>query len=253
MPTRQKAKSLILYLVLVLAVTSCRAQPPTQEIAAAEAALEAASEAEAPRYAPDEYNSAEELLAQAYAEVEEKRHTEAKASAISARQLAEIARDSALKNKPVAKREGDLPEREWRTPKLGESGFTEEVLAGATGKGALGEGVTISQLPTIYFDFDEYSLIEEARGILNENAKWMREYPGGKIKIEGHCDERGTVEYNLALGQKRAEATKEYLVILGIDPAQLSTVSYGEEVPVDPGHDGQAWAKNRRAEFVILK
>ena len=249
----KKAKSLILYLVLVLAVTSCRAQPPTQEIAAAEAALEAASEAEAPRYAPDEYNSAEEMLAQAYAEVEEKRHTEAKASAISARQLAEIARDSALKNKQVSKREGDLPEGEWRTPKLGESGFTEEVLAGATGKGALGEGVTISQLPTIYFDFDEYSLTEEARGILNENAKWMREYPGGKIKIEGHCDERGTVEYNLALGQKRAETTKEYLVILGIDPAQLSTVSYGEEVPVDPGHNGQSWAKNRRAEFVILK
>ncbi len=250
----KKAKSLILYLVLVLIVTGCGAtQPPTQEIAAAEAALEAASEAEAPRYAPDEYNSAEEMLAQAYAEVEERRHTEAKASAISARQLAEIAKDSSLKNKQVSKREGDLPEGEWRTPKLGESGFTEEVLAGATGKGALGEGITISQLPTIYFDFDEYILTEEARGIVNENAKWIREYPGGKIKIEGHCDERGTVEYNLALGQKRAEATKEYLVILGINPAQLSTVSYGEEVPVDPDHNGQAWAKNRRAEFVILK
>ncbi len=251
MPTRQKVKLLILCPLLVLAATSCAPQP-TQEIADAEAALEAAWEAEAPRYAPDEYNSAEEMLTQAHAEVKERKYTDAKASAISARQLAEIARDSALKNRLVDEREGDLSEGEG-VPKLGESGFTEEVLAGATGKGALGEGVTISQLSTIYFDFDEYILTEEARETLTENVKWMRESPGVKIKIEGHCDERGTVEYNLALGQKRAEGTKDYLVILGIDPNQLSTVSYGEEVPVDPGNNEQAWAKNRRAEFVILK
>jgi peptidoglycan-associated lipoprotein len=252
MPTRQKVKLLILYPILILAVTGCVPRAVTKEITNAEAALEAAWEAEAPRYAPDEYNSAEDMLLQAHAEVKEKKYTEAKAAAISARKLAEIARDSALKNKLVDEKGGGFSEGEG-IPRLGESGFTEEILAGATGKGALGEGITISQLSTIYFDFDEYILTEEAREILNENAEWMRENPRIKIKIEGHCDERGTVEYNLALGQKRADSTKDYLAILGIDPKQLSTVSYGEEVPVDPGQNELAWAKNRRAEFVIVR
>jgi peptidoglycan-associated lipoprotein len=244
----KRFKSLILFPALVLLVTGCE-KPPTKEIAAAEAALEAASEAEAPRYAPEEYSSAEQMLTQAYAEVKEEKYSEAKASAISARQLAEIARDAALKKKPGDKEEVGL--REGDT-KFGESGFTEEVLAAATGKGALGEGVTISQLSTVYFDFDEYILTEEARETLNENAEWLREHPGAKIQIEGHCDERGTVEYNLALGQKRAESTRDYLVTLGIGTKQISTISYGEEVPVDPDHNEQAWVKNRRAEFVIL-
>ncbi|UCD86162.1 MAG: peptidoglycan-associated lipoprotein Pal [Deltaproteobacteria bacterium] len=189
------------------------------------------------------------MLTQAYAEVKEQKYSEAKASAISARQLAEIARDAALKKKPGKEEGVGLREEE---PKFGESGFTEEVLAGATGKGALGEGITISQLSTVYFDFDEYILTEEARETLNENAEWLREHPGAKIQIEGHCDERGTVEYNLALGQKRAESTRDYLVTLGIDNKQMSTISYGEEVPADPDHNEQAWVKNRRAEFVIL-
>jgi peptidoglycan-associated lipoprotein len=88
--------------------------------------------------------------------------------------------------------------------------------------------------------------------ILKENAALLHKYPKVKIQIEGHCDERGTNEYNLALGERRANSTRNYLISLGISPDRISTISYGEERPLDPGHNEEAWAKNRRAHFVIL-
>jgi peptidoglycan-associated lipoprotein len=81
----------------------------------------------------------------------------------------------------------------------------------------------------------------------------LEKNPGAVIRIEGNCDERGTVEYNLALGEKRAKAALDYLVKMGIDPSRISTVSYGKERPMDPGHTEAAWAKNRRDDFVIVK
>lgn len=105
-------------------------------------------------------------------------------------------------------------------------------------------------LSTIYFDFDKYDLRPEALQTLAMNAQGLKSHPEATVIIEGHCDERGTVEYNLALGDKRAKAAREYLVSLGVAPAQLSTISYGKERPVDSRHNEEAWAKNRRAEFV---
>ena len=84
------------------------------------------------------------------------------------------------------------------------------------------------------------------------NAEWFKANPGKKMRVEGNCDERGTVEYNLALGQKRADAAKAYIVNLGVDGKALETVSYGKERPVDPAHNEAAWAKNRRAHFLAL-
>lgn len=104
-------------------------------------------------------------------------------------------------------------------------------------------------LQNIYFDFDKYDLTSQALQTLADNARVLKAYPEARIVIEGHCDERGTVEYNLALGDKRAKAAKDYLVSLGVDPAQISTISYGKEQPVDPRHTEEAWAQNRRAEF----
>ncbi|MBC8199243.1 MAG: peptidoglycan-associated lipoprotein Pal [Desulfobacterales bacterium] len=103
----------------------------------------------------------------------------------------------------------------------------------------------------IYFDFDKYNLLPLARKILKRKADWLWNNPDVSVIIEGHCDERGTNEYNLALGDRRAESAKAYLVDLGIARARLTTVSYGEERPVDPGHNEVAWAKNRRAHFTI--
>jgi len=105
----------------------------------------------------------------------------------------------------------------------------------------------------INFDFDRYNIRSGDAAILKEDAAWFKANPGKKAKIEGHCDERGTVEYNLVLGQKRADATKNYLVGLGIDAKVLETVSYGKERPVDPGHNEEAWAKNRRAHIVPVQ
>ena len=106
-------------------------------------------------------------------------------------------------------------------------------------------------LENIYFDFDKSSIRKDAKPILEKVAAHMKKTPGAKLQIEGHCDERGTAEYNLALGQRRADATKKYLVNLGVDGSRLSTISYGEEKPADPGNNEAAWAKNRRAAFVL--
>lgn len=108
-----------------------------------------------------------------------------------------------------------------------------------------------SPLRPAFFGYDRDEVDEAARVVLQANASLMKKYPGWTITIEGHCDERGTAEYNLALGERRAVAARTYLLSLGIDGNRLRTVSYGKEFPFDPGHDEPAWSKNRRAHFVI--
>jgi len=103
----------------------------------------------------------------------------------------------------------------------------------------------------IYFEFDSAVLTPSAVAVLKEKAAWLKDQPTVNVLIEGHCDERGTNEYNLALGERRAQSAKAFLVNMGIASARLTTVSYGEERPLDPGHNEAAWAKNRRAQFVI--
>ena len=102
-----------------------------------------------------------------------------------------------------------------------------------------------------FFDFDSYVLSDAARGVLDQDAKLLRANSGLKVTIEGHCDERGTVEYNQALGEKRAQAARDYVVAAGVEASRLQIISYGKERPFDPGHDEAAWAKNRRAHFVL--
>jgi peptidoglycan-associated lipoprotein len=108
-----------------------------------------------------------------------------------------------------------------------------------------------SPVKPIFFEYDSSEITAEARGVLDANAAALKKYPSWTITIEGHSDERGTAEYNLALGEQRAVAARAYLVSLGIPAERLRTVSYGKEFPFDPGHDETAWAKNRRAHFVI--
>ncbi len=103
----------------------------------------------------------------------------------------------------------------------------------------------------VFYAFDSAELSPEAVSTLKANADVIRKYSTWKITIEGHCDERGTAEYNLALGERRAVAARTYLVTLGIPADRIQTVSYGKEFPFDPGHTEEAWAKNRRGQFVI--
>ncbi|OGL48727.1 MAG: peptidoglycan-associated lipoprotein [Candidatus Schekmanbacteria bacterium RBG_13_48_7] len=109
-----------------------------------------------------------------------------------------------------------------------------------------------SILLDVHFEYDRFDLSSETRRTLVQIADWLMKNPGVKIMIEGHCDERGSNEYNLALGERRAKNCESYLVTLGIDSANLSSISYGEERPIDPGHNEIAWAKNRRCHFKLM-
>ncbi|MBM4339319.1 MAG: peptidoglycan-associated lipoprotein Pal [Deltaproteobacteria bacterium] len=115
------------------------------------------------------------------------------------------------------------------------------------------EGVVYesSLLKPIYFDYDKYDIRPVDAETLKGNAAFLKKYPTIKIQIEGHCDERGTDEYNLALGERRASSTKKYLNSLGIAPDRVTIISFGEEKPVDSAHNETAWSKNRRAHPVI--
>jgi peptidoglycan-associated lipoprotein len=128
----------------------------------------------------------------------------------------------------------------------------ERSLVAKKQPGIEGEVLESKLLKDVHFDFDRYDMRPEDGPVLKENAALLMKSTAVKVQIEGHCDERGTAEYNLALGERRANSTKKYLVSLGVPPDRLSTISYGKEAPLDPGHHEEAWAKNRRAHFVIL-
>lgn len=128
-----------------------------------------------------------------------------------------------------------------------------EPVKAAEGQGAKASAAQLA-FEAIYFDFDNADLRQDARDVLSKNAEiLLKANNNTKIKIEGHCDERGSAEYNLALGERRAKSALQYLITLGVPSDRLSIISYGKEKPAVEGHDEAAWAKNRRGEFAILK
>ena len=108
-------------------------------------------------------------------------------------------------------------------------------------------------LATVYFDYDKAMIRDDAKPVLETNASWLNKFRTIKILIEGHCDERGTEEYNLALGEKRAKAALDYLTTLGISSDRVKIISYGKSQPLDPGHNEAAWQKNRRDQFLVIE
>ena len=141
------------------------------------------------------------------------------------------------------------------SPGEGQRGATGESTTGQSSLDELQKGkpATSGPLKDIYFSFDRYDLEGEARETLKVNADWLKKNSTARIEIEGHTDERGTNEYNLALGAKRAQAAKDYLVTLGIATERLSTISYGEEIPVCREQNESCWRQNRRARFVVIQ
>ncbi|MDD5154204.1 MAG: peptidoglycan-associated lipoprotein Pal [Desulfovibrionales bacterium] len=121
----------------------------------------------------------------------------------------------------------------------------EEVLTMA------GSRTSAGLLP-VYFDFDKYNIRGDQPPTLDQNANWLKKNPAARIRIEGNCDERGSNEYNLALGERRANSAKDYLTNMGIAPERIETLSYGEERPLCPEHDEECWTKNRRADFATI-
>ncbi len=141
--------------------------------------------------------------------------------------------------------------KEEEAKKEREKEFEKSLVAKKT-PGIEGEVFESKLLKDIHFDFDKYDIRPGDAEILKENAALLIKHPNVKIQLEGHCDERGTIEYNLALGERRANSTKKYLISIGISTDRISTISYGKEKPLDPDHNEEAWAKNRRAHTVIL-
>ncbi len=167
------------------------------------------------------------------------------AQEIKERELARIKEAQEAKEKELAR----MKEEEAKKPTGRE---LEKSLVAKKEPGIEGEVFESKLLKDIHFDFDRYDIRGKDEEILRENAAFLKKNPKMKVQIEGHCDEKGTSEYNLALGERRANAAKRYLVALGINSNRLSTISYGEERPSDPDHNEEAWAKNRRAHIVVL-
>ncbi len=136
----------------------------------------------------------------------------------------------------------------------GSGGATSGSGAGAGGpRSGTQEDLVVNVGDRVFFDFDKYNLKSDAQATLKKQAAWLKKYPSVTIVIEGHCDERGTREYNLALGERRANSSKDYLVSLGINPSRIKTISYGEERPVALGSNDKSWAQNRRSVTVVSR
>lgn len=149
------------------------------------------------------------------------------------------------------KKQKGLGETDAAAAGIGEEGLSGDGRGGSLDEAKSGTLGARGPLDDVYFDYDSFDLSDEARGTLKRNAEWLSSKRGTHVEIEGHCDERGTVEYNLALGSKRAAAAKTYLVSLGISPERMTTISYGEELPLCHESTESCWQQNRRARLVV--
>lgn len=222
------------------------AKPPLEEIAAAEAAIQRAKDAGAAKFAAETLGAAEGALQQAYEENEAKNYDVAKARAVNAKELAEAALREALKKAEAARKAAADKEK-------GDGQFDAKVDETIGDESLTGMGVDTSALPTVYFDFDNYAIRADQRATMDKATSWLIENNKLRVRIEGHTDERGEAEYNLALGRRRAMAVKDDLIAGGVAASRIETVSLGEEDPAVEGVSEEARSQNRRVEFLLLR
>lgn len=223
-----------LFTALAVAGAACgKGKNAELELSAAEKALEDARNSRAKDCAGETYQAAEAVLAEAKDLASKGEIDQARAKAQEAERLATQAR--------AASPEGcDQPEEEEDQDPNKDASATDQA----------GRGMQLGEIEqTIYFDYNEASIREDSKQILTQIAGLMAKDPSVKIEIEGHCDERGSTEYNLHLGERRARAVEKYLVTQGVKAAQIATISYGEERPIDIASNDAAFARNRRAEI----
>ena len=226
-------RAFALTIACTLALGACaKVNQGEQELAAAEQAI-ADARVRAKDCMPESFTAAEALLGQAKAAVAKKDYKDAMAKANEASKLA--------KQAIAASPDGcDKKLKEALDPNLNKASATD----------AANRSADLSSIEqTIYFDYNDAALREDGKAILTKLASMLMKDPGLKVEIEGHCDDRGSTEYNLHLGDRRARAVEKYLLTQGVKAGQISTISYGEERPIDPNDNDAAWAKNRRAEI----
>lgn len=216
---------------------ACGARP-VQLLSEAEGALADAELAR--KCAPDEFAAAERMYAKAQKLADEEKFDEAETAAKAAKKLAIKAQQKA-----------DARKDECLAPKVDPNNDVSEFVDQSGDKGQ-GDGDS-GGMKTVYFDYNAYDLTDQAKGTMSSNAGWLRNNGDARVVVEGHCDSRGSTEYNLALGEKRARVVRKYLIGLGIDSGRISIVSYGEEQPLAGGEDEGSHARNRRAEFRVKR
>ena len=217
----------------VVVLAGCPKRIPREQIERAEQAIKGLDETT--DCAPDATRAALATWENAQALLRQEKYEQARAVLLAAQKLAEKARAECEKKKRQQQEQKPTPRQGDVQPQPASKPVeADEEPAG---------------LERVFFAFDQFTLDEDAKRTLERNAEYLRRHPDVRVQIEGHCDERGSTEYNLALGERRAQAVKEYLVKLGISPGRMEVISYGEENPLDPGTGERAWARNRRAEF----
>ncbi|MBU0551308.1 OmpA family protein [Myxococcota bacterium] len=223
------------WIALSLLVISCGG-PPQRELSEVDLAMKEAVLAQ--RCAPEEYAAAQRMQQKANQLSKDGKYDEAKVTAIAAKKLYEEAQ-----KKAAARREECFKPKNGVEPK-GVKAFLEEDKNAAALDATAGRG-----LQTVFFDFNAFEVNASNREVLNHNAQWINARPDKKITLSGHADERGSSEYNLALGEKRALVVKRYLITLGVNGDRLRTMSFGEEMPLELGNNEAAHAHNRRVEL----
>jgi len=226
----------LLSLGLLMTLTGCP-KPPRKALADAQAALTNAREAE--DCAPEEYAAARKMLRRAQEASDAEDYARAREYAAAAKALADKAALVAQKNlakcgQKTAAAQPPPDASEDDEPNLMDPNFDD--------------GWT---LRTVYFDFNAANLAGEARTTLEKNGQWMLDHPQARVMIGGHCDDRGSTAYNLALGEQRAASVKKFMVTMGVTPDRIAVISYGEELPIDTTGNESGYARNRRAEFQL--
>ncbi len=225
------------FLALALFLGGCPKRAPQPEIDAAETAM---ADIEGTKdCAPETYQAAKTMMDKARALLKEERYDEAKTALLAAKRLADKARQECDKKRS---------EEEERKKKLAAAKPEPTPAAKTVDKQETGPAGMV----TVYFGFNDSNLSDETRRALSDNADYLRIHSSTRVQVEGHCDERGSTEYNLALGERRAMTIRKYLVKLGVDPGRIEIISYGEERPANQASNEEAWAQNRRAEFRAL-
>ena len=222
--------------LLAVAFVACAGRP-TATLTEARTALDGAVLAK--KCAPEDYAAAERMYTKAQTLAAQGKNEEAKQAAEAAKKLAFDAR-----KKAEARRAECFAPQDDKNPT-----DVDQFVDRSQPDVVVGAGV--EEMKTVYFDYNAFELSPEARQTLTKNAAWITANPGSTIIIEGHCDARGSSEYNLALGEKRGQVAQRYLKQLGVDEARVQVTSYGEERPADYGDGETAYARNRRVEFTV--
>lgn len=245
---------LVIMMALFLGTAGMKScgQDAKKQLDSAKDVLEQAREEEADKYASEEFRSAEENLLLAQEQYDKYRFSKAESTALQAETKGRLALERALEEK--ARREEQRRKEKEKEKEDKALGYNVSTIYSET---VLTEPPEEEQekvaLKDIHFNFDSSELSSSAKTILSMNAEWLKNHPDVNIEIEGHCDERGSEKYNLALGTKRARSACDYLVQEGIDADRMQTISYGESAPLDPRHTEEAWAKNRRVHFAVIQ